>query len=66
MAPGMKRVLIIGGAGVFGAHLSRLLAEQGFPVIVAGRDLARAQAVAARLPGASAVALDYGDALSGW
>ena len=56
----MTRVLVIGGAGVFGAHLARALAEQGLEVVIAGRSLSRAVAMAETLPGALAVALDRG------
>lgn len=60
----MTRVLLIGGAGVFGRHLAEGLVRDGFPVVIAGRNLDRAQAVADRLaaahPGAqvSALSLD--------
>jgi saccharopine dehydrogenase-like NADP-dependent oxidoreductase len=39
-----KRVLVLGGYGVFGGLLARGLIRQGFEVLVAGRDLAAAQA----------------------
>jgi hypothetical protein len=54
-------VLIVGGAGAFGSRLVRgLIATTGLDVIVAGRSLARATAVAAELrtPRASAIRLD--------
>lgn len=54
----MNRVLILGGYGGFGARLSRRLAGDGWTVIVAGRDLARARALAAALPGAEAIRAD--------
>lgn len=41
------RVLVIGGTGVFGGRLARLLAADGFDVLVAGRDRARATAFCA-------------------
>jgi len=48
----MTRVLILGGAGVFGGRLARILAKDArFDLIIAGRDLARAQAFAASLDG---------------
>ena len=62
--PGMTRVLVIGGAGVFGRHLAEGLVRSGFDVVIAGRSLDRAQAVATELvaahPGAqvSALSLD--------
>lgn len=40
----MKQILVLGGYGGFGGRVSRLLGESGFAVIVAGRDLAKAQA----------------------
>jgi saccharopine dehydrogenase-like NADP-dependent oxidoreductase len=45
----MTRVLVIGGAGVFGRHLAEGLARNGFDVVIAGRRLERAQATAAGL-----------------
>lgn len=53
----MRAVLVIGGAGVFGGHLARELAAMGLSVLVAGRDLERAEA-AARSIGGTAVRLD--------
>lgn len=53
----MTRVLLIGAAGVFGSRLTEGLLRRGFEVIVAGRDVVRAEGVAARLrrgvPGAA-------------
>lgn len=61
----MIRVLVVGGAGVFGSRLVEGLAAAGIAgVVVAGRSLARAEACAARIrrefPGATvgATALD--------
>lgn len=54
----MNRVMVLGGYGGFGARLSRRLAGDGWTVIVAGRDLARARAFAAGLPGAEAMRAD--------
>ncbi len=45
----MTRVLVIGAGGVFGSRLCEGLLRSGFEVVVAGRDRARAEAVAARL-----------------
>ncbi len=42
--PGPPRVLILGGYGVFGGRLARLLIEGGFDVLVAGRSDAKARA----------------------
>lgn len=54
----MKRVLLIGGYGGFGARLARRLAGDGWQVLVAGRSAAKAQALAAGLPGAAGIAFD--------
>ncbi len=52
-------VLVLGGSGVFGARLCRLLAgDPGIAVTVAGRDGARAQALADEL-GMASLALDW-------
>lgn len=45
----MTRVLVIGGAGVFGSRLAEGLLRAGFEVVVGGRDAARAHAQADRL-----------------
>lgn len=45
----MTRVLVIGAGGVFGSRLCEGLLRHGFEVVVAGRDAARAGAVASRL-----------------
>lgn len=45
----MTRVLVIGAGGVFGSRLAEGLLRNGFGVVVAGRDAARAEAVARRL-----------------
>ena len=44
-------VLILGGYGGFGVRLSRRLASAGHRVLVAGRDLRRAQALCTAIPG---------------
>ncbi len=54
----MKRVLILGGYGGFGARLSRRLAQAGWQVIVAGRTLPSAQKLAATLPNGIAAYAD--------
>ncbi|MBS3182449.1 SDR family NAD(P)-dependent oxidoreductase [Leucobacter manosquensis] len=54
-------VVVTGGAGAFGAAISRELAENGCTVIIADRDLEAAERVAATIEGASFVALDLGD-----
>jgi len=45
----MTRVLVIGAGGVFGSRLAEGLLRHSFAVVAAGRDLERAEAVAARL-----------------
>lgn len=45
----MKPVLVVGGYGIFGTHICRELTRWGVPVTVAGRDAARAAALAATL-----------------
>jgi len=60
----MTRVLVIGAGGVFGSRLCEGLLRHGFEVVAAGRDIGRAECVAARLRaafpgvGVAAVALD--------
>ncbi len=54
----MKRVLLIGGYGGFGARLARRLSDGDTHIIVAGRSLAKAQDFAATLPNASGLAVD--------
>jgi len=58
-----KRILLVGGAGVFGSRLARGLADTvDADVLIAGRSLAKAQAVARDVRAAGAVALDRGTA----
>lgn len=45
----MKRVIVFGGYGVFGGHVSRALAGYGVPLTIAGRDRAQADAFARSL-----------------
>ncbi|HYC67517.1 DUF4166 domain-containing protein [Brevundimonas sp.] len=47
----MTRVLVVGAGGVFGSRLCEGLLRSGYGVVVAGRSLDRAEAVAARLRG---------------
>lgn len=54
----MRRVLILGGYGGFGARLSRRLAGDGWSVIVAGRSEEKARRFAASLDGGEGVAAD--------
>lgn len=58
------RILVIGGTGVFGSRLARLLRRDGFEVIVASRRVSAAQKVADEI-GAEALALDREKDLSG-
>ncbi|MQQ09678.1 DUF4166 domain-containing protein [Epibacterium sp. SM1979] len=58
------KVLVIGGAGVFGSRLARLLVRDGHSVTLGGRNLAKAQELATELDCAAA-ALDLGGDLSG-
>jgi len=59
----VKRVLVIGGYGGFGARISRRLARAGHEVLVAGRDSARATAFCAGKPGLVPVPLDREEGL---
>lgn len=53
------KVLVLGGYGNFGARICRALAGNAhIDLVVAGRDAAKAQAFAARLPNSSGIALD--------
>ncbi|WP_432344199.1 DUF4166 domain-containing protein [Shinella yambaruensis] len=54
----MKRVIVLGGYGGFGARLSRRLAADGWAVLVAGRDRAAALRLAEDLSNAAALAVD--------
>jgi len=51
-------VLVLGGCGNFGKRISRALAGSGVPVIVAGRNRHRAEALACELPNARAADFD--------
>lgn len=54
----MKKVLVLGGYGGFGARLSRRLAGDGFQILVTGRNLEAADALARQLPNATAIRAD--------
>jgi len=54
----MREVLILGGYGNFGKRIATALGRHKVPVIIAGRNLAKAQALAADLPNARAAAID--------
>lgn len=53
----MTRVLVVGGYGVFGSKVCELLVRDGHDVITAGRNLAKAEGLAASL-GCAAACLD--------
>jgi NAD(P)-dependent dehydrogenase (short-subunit alcohol dehydrogenase family) len=55
------RALITGGTSGIGLAMATALAEAGATVLLTGRDAARAEEVAARLPGATGLALDVRD-----
>jgi hypothetical protein len=57
------KVLILGGTGVFGARLARLLARDGHQLTIAARTLPAAQALAVEL-NAAALQMDRGGDLS--
>jgi hypothetical protein len=63
----MSEVLVLGGYGGFGGRAAVLLAEAGFPVVVAGRDLGKAKAFCDARPELPMrpLALDRADALGG-
>jgi hypothetical protein len=54
----MRRILVLGGYGGFGARLSRRLWSRGHLVLVAGRSREAAEAFCQTLPGAEAVVAD--------
>lgn len=61
----MKRILILGGYGGFGARLSRRLAGDGHNILVAGRRLTVAQIFCAALPNSEAVEADRNGDITG-
>jgi saccharopine dehydrogenase-like NADP-dependent oxidoreductase len=46
----MNKVLILGGYGNFGKRIAHMLTRQNIPVIIAGRDHAKAQSLLNALP----------------
>lgn len=54
----MRRVIVLGGYGGFGARLSRRLAADGWEVLIAGRDGGAAARLAADLPNAVGLVAD--------
>lgn len=53
-----RTALVLAATGGLGAAVARALGDEGARVVVAGRDLAKAEKVAADLPTASALAVD--------
>ncbi len=51
-------VLVLGGYGNFGKRIARGLGRRGVPTVIAGRDAAKAEALAADVPGARGIAVD--------
>src|SRR5205814_5048016 len=55
----LRRVVLFGGYGVFGAQVARALSKRGTPLTIAGRDPREAEALASHLGGdCSAAAVD--------
>lgn len=56
----LKPILLVGGVGIVGRHAARYLrtAHPDVPLLIGGRNLARAEAAAAEIGGAQGVALD--------
>lgn len=54
----MTKVIVLGGYGGFGARLSRRLSEDGWRVLVAGRNLEKAARLAAKLSKAEPIVAD--------
>jgi hypothetical protein len=50
----MRKVLILGGAGNFGKRIAKRLVRENIPVIIAGRDAAKARLLLSELPPALA------------
>src|SRR5271156_5402297 len=56
-----RRALVTGGASGIGGAVSRVLSEAGAEVTIVDIDESRAKALAAQLPGASALCFDITD-----
>ena len=54
----MPEILILGGYGNFGKRIAMALSRQGLPLIIAGRDLSKAEALCRDLPNARPLRLD--------
>jgi len=59
-----RHAIVTGGSRGIGAAIARALAAQGARVTLMGRDAARLQAAAAKLPGAQAIPCDVADEAS--
>ena len=59
-----KVAFVAGGYGGIGEAVARALAQRGAIVVIAGRNVTKAQALAASIEGASAVAMDVQDVAS--
>src|ERR1700761_9060838 len=59
-----RRVLLTGGTSGLGLAMASALAQAGATVVLTGRDRARAEEVAATVPGASGLGLDTRDEAS--
>lgn len=59
-----RPILILGGAGNFGKRIATALHQRSLPIIIAGRDSAKAAALAAQLPGARSIAFDVNTTLA--
>src|ERR1700761_2858182 len=59
-----RRVLLTGGTSGLGLAMASALAQAGATVVLTGRDAARAEQVAATVPGASGLGLDTRDETS--
>ncbi|CAL4866491.1 hypothetical protein MMA231_00733 [Asticcacaulis sp. MM231] len=53
-----RDILILGGYGNFGKRIAHALSRHGLPLIIAGRDLAKAEALCRDLPNTRPLALD--------
>ncbi|MGN6209498.1 saccharopine dehydrogenase NADP-binding domain-containing protein [Asticcacaulis sp.] len=57
-------ILILGGYGNFGKRIARALSRHGLPLVIAGRDLFKAEALCRELPNARPLRLDIHAGLS--
>ena len=59
-----NEILILGGYGNFGKRIAEALTRHGLPVLIAGRDLSKAEALCHELPKARPVQVDIHDNLA--